>query len=81
MLAPPVGSQTLVWWAREPLSVPSRPGTSSYMLHAKSNGKACTHVLPHATTASEPTSLLREGSSPATCPRLQTLPLRLGGLQ
>jgi hypothetical protein len=37
-------------------------------------------VLPPATTALKPTSLLREGSGAATCPRLQTPPFCLGGL-
>jgi hypothetical protein len=52
----------------------------AYMLQAKTKGKVCTHVLPRAIVAPEPTSMLREGFSTATCPRLQTTPLRLGGL-
>jgi hypothetical protein len=52
-----------------------------YMLQAKIKGKVCTHTLPHTTIALEPASLLREGFSVATCPRLRTPPLCLGGLQ
>jgi hypothetical protein len=51
------------------------------MLQAKSKGKVCVHALPRATAAPEPASLLREGSDAATCPRLRTPPLRLGGLR
>jgi hypothetical protein len=51
------------------------------MLQAKTKGKVCVHALPRATAASEPTSLLREGSGAATCPRLQTPHLCLGGLR
>jgi hypothetical protein len=49
------------------LSVPCRPGTSTYMLQNNTKGKICFHALPHATMASEPSSLLREGSDTATC--------------
>jgi hypothetical protein len=38
-------------------------------------------MLPRAITVLEPASLLREGSDNATCPRLWTPPLRLGGLR
>jgi hypothetical protein len=63
------------------LSVPCRPGTHTYMLQAKSKGKACTHALPHATEAPGPTSRLRKGYDTTTCPRLWNPPLCLGGLR
>jgi hypothetical protein len=63
------------------MSIPCRPGIPAYMLQAKTKGKICIHTMAHATTVSEPTSLLREGSDTATCPRLQTPPLHLGGLR
>jgi hypothetical protein len=78
MLAPPAGSLPLPRWAWGPLSVPSRPGTPGNMLQVKTKGKVCVHALPHATSAPEPASLLREGSNVATCPRLRTPPRRLG---
>jgi hypothetical protein len=70
MLAPPVGSLPLLRWAQGPLSISYRLDTPTYMLQAKTKGKACTHMLPHGTVTLEPASLLREGSSGATCPRL-----------
>jgi hypothetical protein len=45
-----------------------RSGTPAYMLRAKTKGKACTHMLPRATTALKPTSRLREGTSATMCP-------------
>jgi hypothetical protein len=48
------------------------------MLQAKIKGMVYTHALPRATTAPEPASLLWEGSSAATCPRLRTPPPCLG---
>jgi hypothetical protein len=51
------------------LSVPCRPGTPVYRLQAKTKGRACTHMLPRATTAPEPTSLLKEDSGVVTCPK------------
>jgi hypothetical protein len=81
LLAPPVGSLPPVRWARGPLSVSCRLGTSAYMLQAKTKGKVCAHTLPHATAVPETTSLLRDGSNTATCLRLQTPPFFLGGLR
>jgi hypothetical protein len=63
------------------LSIPCRLGTPAYILQAKTRGNVCVHMLPRAITVLEPASLLREGSDNATCPRLRTPPLRLGGLQ
>jgi hypothetical protein len=81
MLSPPAGSMPLLRWVRGPLSIPCKPGTPAYMLQAKTKCKVCAHALPCATTAPKLTSLLREGPGVATCPRLQTPPLCLGGLQ
>jgi hypothetical protein len=38
-------------------------------------------MVPHATAVLEAASLLKKGSGSATCPRLRTPPLHLGGLQ
>jgi hypothetical protein len=81
MLAPPAGSLPLLRWTQGPLSIPYRPGTPAYMLQDKIKSKVCVHSLPRATAAQEPSSLLREGSGAAKCPRLQTPPLRLGGFR
>jgi hypothetical protein len=62
------------------MSVPCRPDTPAYMPQAKTKGQACAHALPHATTALEPASLLREGSSTTTCPKaLDLTPLHRRG--
>jgi hypothetical protein len=81
MLAPPVGSLPLPRWAWGPFSVPYRSGTPAYMLQAETKGKVCVHTLQCATAVLKPASLLRESSGTATCPRLQTLLLRLKGLR
>jgi hypothetical protein len=52
-----------------------------YMLQVKTKGKVCVHTLPRATAILEPASLLMEGSSAATYPRLWTPPFCLGGLR
>jgi hypothetical protein len=70
MLVPPAGALSLLRWAQGPLSVPCRPSTPAYMVQAKTKGNVCIHTLPRATAVSEHTSLLREGSDAATCPRL-----------
>jgi hypothetical protein len=56
-------------------------GYLTYMLQAKTKEKACVHALPRATLASESASLFMEGSDAATCTRLRTPPLCLGGLR
>jgi hypothetical protein len=56
-------------------------GYLTYMLQAKTKDKACVHALPRATLASESASLFMEGSDAATCTRLRTPPLRLGGVR
>jgi hypothetical protein len=64
-----------------PLLISCEPSTLTYMLQAKTKGKACTHALPHATAASKPTSLLSEGSSATTCTRApEPAPLPRRGL-
>jgi hypothetical protein len=63
------------------LSIPCRLGTPAYILQAKIKDKVCVHTLPRAIAILEPASLLREGFDNATCPRLQTPPLRPGGLR
>jgi hypothetical protein len=68
MLALAAGSQPLPTWARGPLSVPYKPDTLTYRLQAGKGQGMC----PRATTcpvASEPASLLREGSDVVMCPK------------
>jgi hypothetical protein len=83
VLAPPMDSLPLPRWVWGALSAPCRLGTPAYMLQAKTKGKICVHMLPHATMVPGPASLLRGGggSDVATYPRLWTSPLRLGGLR
>jgi hypothetical protein len=68
MLAPPMGSQPLPRWARGTLSVPYRPGTPTYRLRPdKGQGMCpCATMCP---AAPKLTSLLREGSGIAMCPK------------
>jgi hypothetical protein len=56
-------------------------GTPRTCFRPRKKGKVCVHALPCATTTTEPTTLLREGSDATTCPRLWIPPLHLGWLQ
>jgi hypothetical protein len=45
VLAPPMGSQCLPWWAWGPLSVPCRPDTPAYKLQIKTRSRSCIHAM------------------------------------
>jgi hypothetical protein len=64
VLTPPVGSLSLMRWARGPLSIPYRLGTPAYRLQVKTRSRMCCHV----SSSSELRLPTEEGSSAAICP-------------
>jgi hypothetical protein len=71
MLAPPAGSLPHPRWAREPLSVPCRPGTPAYKFQVKTKGEACSHARPRA-HGLDMNHIARGSSAAAMCPAAPT---------